>query len=96
LKTPDDIASRALRKAHLEELLLAQDKLQSVPVELREFGSVTLATSRDAIPQIKAALRRFQKELLDLAEGDKSENEEVFQFCVQFFPLTNVGKESRK
>ncbi len=88
IRSSDDIASASLRRAHSANLTLAQEKLESVDVENRDYTAITMAIDPSQLPQAKELIRKFQDELASLLEsGTKSE---VYKLCVQLFPLTNL------
>lgn len=90
LETSEDVVSQALRKSHEEALDLGKEKLESVPVNLRDFSSVTMAIDTGRLPEAKAVIREFQEKLHALmSPGAK---DEVYQFNCQFFPLTKVSE----
>lgn len=92
LETTEDIESQALQAAHIENFTLAKEKLESTPVEFRDFSSVTMAIDPDKLPEAKAIIREFQEKLHALLT--KSSKTEVYQFNCQLFPLTkNRGNQ---
>ncbi len=93
LRTTEDIVSQALRDAHHEELTIAAKKLAVVPPLLRDFSSVSIVTSRDRLADAKALIREFRKRFADLIETD--DGTEIYQLCLQLFPLTEVEGVSK-
>jgi len=94
LNTTVDIPSVAIRKHHSQNLRLAEDSLHNVPVEFREFGSVTMAVNPEKLSAAKQILIKTRKKIADLLEtGDVSE---VYTLSFQLFPLTQLqrNKES--
>lgn len=88
VRTTEDVASAALHASHLETLSLGQRKLREVPVDLRDFSSLTVAVDPELMPQAKAIIREFRQKMDTLLKtGNKSE---VYQLAIQFFPLTHV------
>lgn len=93
-RTTDDVINLSIQKAHAEELEIAKEKLESVPLEMRDFTSVTLAINPDKIPMAKELIRKFQDDLCDvLGAGDKKE---VYKICFQLFPLTEINMRNLK
>lgn len=86
LETSEDVESQALQAAHIENLQLAKEKLESTPVELRDFSSVTIAIDPKKLPEAKAIIREFQEKLYTLLSTESKT--EVYQFNCQLFPLT--------
>jgi uncharacterized protein (TIGR02147 family) len=94
LTTTNDVPCEALKLAHENELKLAQEKLRSVPVEMRDYSSRTMAIDPKRLPEAKQAIRKFRKELADLLEdGDQSE---VYLLGVQLLPMTKLQSETAK
>lgn len=86
LETSDGVESQALQASHQDSLDIAKRKLESVPVELRDFSSVTMSITTEKIPQAKAIIREFQEKLHALLSSGPQD--EVYQFNCQLFPLT--------
>ena len=99
LRTSDDVAHLSIRRAHEQSLDLAKEALQKVPVGLRDFTSVTMPTSPKRLARAKELIRKFQDELSDILEDESDPNiprDEVYQFCVQLFPLTKVSEPGER
>lgn len=92
--TTDGVRSQALRKAHLDELDIAKEKLLTTDLELRDYSSMTMACHPKNLPALRELIRRFRKEAEFLAEEDSPS--EVYQLCVQLFPLTEIENRSSK
>jgi uncharacterized protein (TIGR02147 family) len=88
-RTTDDVSSPALRRAHAQNLVLAQASLDRDPVEARDFTAITLAIDPSKLGAAKELIRKFQDELAELVEC--GEQTEVYKLCVQMFPLTQTG-----
>ncbi len=93
LDTPQDVQSTALRRSHRESLELASSKMETVPIAKRFFSSSTIAIDRENIPQAKELIREFRQKLAKLLAGNPSN--EVYQFCVQLFPLTVPANQKK-
>jgi len=92
LSTTTDIPSAAIRKHHSQNLSLAENSLHNVPVEFREFGSVTMAVNPEKLSVAKQILTKTRKKISDLLEtGDVSE---VYTLSFQLFPLTQLQKNT--
>lgn len=86
LVTPHDVPSAALRRHHRQVLERALKALESVPVQWRDFGTLTMAIDPARLPQAKKIIRRFRQQLAAICEsGDKKA---VYHFSTQFFPVT--------
>jgi hypothetical protein len=91
LSTTRDIPSSAIRKYHRSNLRLAEDSLEQVNVELREFSSMTMAIDPDKLPQAKDILMRTKRRISKLLESGKAK--EVYTLTFQLFPVTTAVKE---
>jgi uncharacterized protein (TIGR02147 family) len=86
VRTTEDVASSALRASHQETLDLGKTKLESVPIELRDFSSMTVAIDPEKLPEFKAILREFRRKVAELAKtGHPSA---VYQLGQQFYPIS--------
>lgn len=88
LRTTSDIPSAAIRRNHYENLTKAQEKLEEIAVELREFSSITTAISTTNIPQAKRLITQFKRELATLLE--KGRKEAVYTLAIQLFPVSKM------
>ena len=94
MRTTEDVASEALKASHHDTLELAHKKLNEVPVELRDFSSMTVAVDQKKIPEVKAVIREFRQKMGELLKaGNKSD---VYQLAIQFFPLTAQSTRAGK
>ncbi len=89
-RTTEDIQSQALRESHLETLRIARLKLEEVPVDRRDFSSMTLAIDMDKLLEAKMVIREFRRKMEKLLENNRST--EVYQLAIQFFPLSKKPK----
>jgi uncharacterized protein (TIGR02147 family) len=85
LNTTNEISSRAIRLAHLEELELAKNKI-NVPLEFRYYQSNTVKIASKDIGKVKRLIDRMNAELNKLTAA--SEPEEIYMLNCQFFPLS--------
>jgi uncharacterized protein (TIGR02147 family) len=86
VKTTDDVSSQALRRSHTEALEMGIEKLNAVPIDKRDYSSLTLAIDSERIPQFKKLLKEFRQKLTSFSE--EGNRREVYQFCFQMYPLT--------
>ncbi len=87
LQTTEDVASPALREAHLEALELGKQKLESIDLELRDYSSICFAADPDQLPEIKMMIREFRKKVYALTKAGKKKRE-IYQLALQLYPLT--------
>lgn len=84
--TTNNIPSEALRESHQRHLDLAKEKLVAIPINERNYQSITMPINPDKIPQAKELINDFIDGLSSLLEtGVKTE---VYKFNCQLFPLT--------
>ena len=92
LKTTEDIPSKTLVKAHKEILNQSIEKLDSVPLQERDYSTITIAANSKKITEAKIIIREFRQKIMKLlSEGNK---DEVFQIGIQMYPLTQKGARS--
>lgn len=88
--TTTDIPSAAIRKFHKQTLDLAREKIDSVPVELREFSSITTPVSLKKLKRVKRLINEFKHRMNEELEGEDAS--EVYTLSIQLFPLTKAEK----
>jgi len=89
--TPDDVSNASIRLAHFEALDKARHALETLPVKDRDFTVTMLTMSPSQLPRVKEMIRKFQDELA--AEIEAIPESEVYQLCIQLYPLTRVRNE---
>ncbi|MFN7727970.1 MAG: TIGR02147 family protein [Bdellovibrio sp.] len=77
--------SVSIQRSHQQTLALAAEKL-SVPLEKRDFTSMTMAINPKNIPKAKKAIEDFRGNIVKLL--DKGDATEVYTFACQLFPLS--------
>ncbi len=85
-ETSRDVVSLSLRKSHTQSLEMANASLMSDPVDVRDFGAMTMAIDPDLLPEAKEMIRDFRKKLSAFLESGKKK--EVYRFSTILFPLT--------
>lgn len=94
IRTPEDVASQALRESHQETLELGKQKLDEIEVDLRDFSSMTVAMDMEKLPEAKSIIREFRQKMMALLKnGNKTE---VYQLAIQFYPLTERNLKGKK
>jgi len=90
----DEVRSLAIRNYHRQMLELARQSLETLPMESREFGALTLNIPEAALPELKSKLKAIRKELHEWslqaleARTQDSASEAVTQVNFQMFPLS--------
>lgn len=85
LDTPNGVPSAALRKHHSQILHKADLAQHEMPIEEREYGTLTMAVNPARLPQARERLRALRDELSAILENGKRER--VYILSYQLFPL---------
>lgn len=91
LSTTTDVPSGAIRQHHKENLELALEKIDTVPIEKRNFTSVTMAVNPKKISKVKKMMDEFK--LLACEELEQGSKSEVYTLAMQLFPVTQGEKK---
>lgn len=86
LTTQTDIPSDSIVEHHRQSIEKALEALHEVPVELREFASVTYAIHPSQIKEAKSHILEFHRKLGKILKSDEAQ--EVYKLNIHFFPLT--------
>lgn len=90
VQTPDDISSESIVKFHSDQLELAQKALKKIRVQDREFQTLTFAGSSKNMEEMKKEIRLFAEKMAVLMSSTP-DNDEVFRFSIQLFPVNFSG-----
>jgi DNA-binding MarR family transcriptional regulator len=82
------VARKLLQKSFLEK---ASEAIDRVAFEDRENSSLTVAISREKIPDLKKEILRFKNRLDDLC-AEHNSKDEVYQLCIALYPLSELGE----
>jgi predicted transcriptional regulator/plasmid maintenance system antidote protein VapI len=88
LTTSVDIPSSSIREHHRQSIEKAIPALENVPVELRDFTTVTYVINPKNLPEIKKMIHTFHRKLGKTIP--EKEATEVYRLNIQFFPLTKI------
>ena len=88
LSSTIDVPSISVRKSHHDTLRIAQEKLDSTPIEKRFYTSETMAIDVENIDDAKQLIRDFKSSLAKLIE--KGNKTQVYRLAVQLFPLSKT------
>jgi uncharacterized protein (TIGR02147 family) len=94
IDSPEDIPVALVRKLQSQLMYLGLESLYQDSATDREFGSLTLALTKEEFEQLKFQLRKMRKEInKDNSIRRLSEpGERVYQLNLQLFPVTNSSK----
>ena len=88
LRTTNDVHSQAIRNHQKQYLDLAKEKIDIVPLNLREYGSVTIATNTSKMCKAKHLIREFKDRLANELVAGKADA--VYTCSIQFFPVSEI------
>lgn len=87
--TSHDIESKALKNSHKQTLKQAIECIETVPVELRDITSITMAIDPEKIPEAKEMIKDFRRKMSSFLEsGNKTE---VYNINLQLVPVSKVN-----
>jgi len=90
LTSTADIPSDIIKRAHVQNLQMAISKIEDVPINLREYSSITMSADIKKIAKIKRMITEFKHKLC--GEFNKGSATEVYTLSIQLFPLTKIGE----
>lgn len=85
--TPDEIKAIAVNKYHEGMVSLSLDSLKNDTVEERNFNGATIAVGPKNYMLLCKKLNEFRKEVNEMI-GNDEEATQVYQLCVNLFPLS--------
>ena len=85
--TPDEIKAVAVNKYHENMVNLSLDSLKVHNVDERNFNGATIAIGPKNYKLLCKKLNEFRKEVNEMI-GNDEEATQVYQLCVNLFPLT--------
>lgn len=89
LKTSDEVESKAIREAHIRDLDIVKNIIESpLDIRMRDFTPCTYAVNVKNIKKFKDLVRKFQDQVADLLEDNNAD--EVYRMSVYFYPLTQI------
>ncbi len=88
LFTSEDVANLAGQTYHKKMLQKAIEAVSEVPVDHREYISITFKANKKDIPAMKKTLRECRDSLN--ASFNDDEGRDIFQLCLTLFPHTDL------
>lgn len=88
VRSSHNISSEVIRASHRSSLKLALSKIDTVPVENRDYSFVTVGLDRKRFTKLKKLILKFRDEVFELDEA--SRRKALYRVSVQCFPLTEV------
>lgn len=87
LTTTSDLPSAAIRSYHRQNLHLAEEKLETVPLEERIFSAITFATTPARISLAKKLITQFKTRICETLQTQ--DPTEVYTLSLQLFPVSH-------
>lgn len=87
----NEMTSAARKNLQKQLAVKAREAIDDVPFEFRESGSLTIATPKNLIPEVKKKIQAFRREIDEFIEAQERPDE-VYQLLVSFYPLTKITK----
>lgn len=96
ISSSENLKNLAIQNYHYSLLEKAQDVLQSLPVQDRDFCALTFPFSIEDLPWLQNEVRILTEKIIKKSKSKKHAH--VFQFNTQAFPLTQLTskKESER
>jgi uncharacterized protein (TIGR02147 family) len=91
--TKQDTPSLAIRAFHYKNLKKAQEVLETVPVENRDFLTAAVPTNLKQVQKLKKMIQEFRKEAMQTLET--ANPTEVYFLNVQLYPVSHSGQEKK-
>lgn len=90
LSTTDEEPSEVIRNRHCRNMEVSVAAIRQLPVDERDFTSLTFSANKSQLPLAKKMIRKFLEKLSsDMSEGVL---DQVVQVNVQLFPLNGWDK----
>lgn len=87
LTTGHEVRSLVIPAYHRQMIERAADSIDRVPPEERDVSALTVCIRCTSLADLKARIHRFREEMLDRCDSE-NEPEQVYQLCIQLFPLS--------
>jgi uncharacterized protein (TIGR02147 family) len=87
LTTGHEVRSVVVPAYHRQMIERAGHAVDNVPPDQRDVSALTVCISESRLPELKARIRRFREEMMDLCDRE-AEPERVYQLNIQLFPLS--------
>lgn len=88
LQSTTDIPSAVIRRFHRQNLQLARDRMESIPVELRDFSSFTFAIEQKKLARAKKIIQEFKAKFTRAMKSSRADA--VYNLGIQFYPVTKI------
>ena len=85
----DEVVSASVAQFHREMIGKARESLDRFSEKERQVSTVTFSLNHQEIESVKQMITGFRKQLIEKL-GKKHDGDQVFQFNLQIFPLTQA------
>ena len=89
-----DFTNEQLRGFQIQALEKSISALKSVPIELRDNTSMTMAISKKSLPYAKEEIKKFRRKLTKKLEAF-ADPDEVYQLAISLVPLTEINNQEK-
>ncbi|MGZ3743918.1 MAG: TIGR02147 family protein [Pseudobdellovibrionaceae bacterium] len=94
--TPDEIISTFKADCLKEFIKLGAESIKRVPRDKRDISSVTIGLSKSSFLEVKEIAKKFRREIMEIASKEQDSSDDIYQFNIQFFPLTETSYKEKK
>ncbi len=93
LTTGHEVRSLVVTAYHQQMLERAADAVRTVPPAGRDVSALTVCVKASTVIELKERIRRFREAMLDRCDSE-TDPDQVFQLCIQLFPMSHAPDES--
>ena len=97
IQVVSDVPSQAIRRFHQQILGVAQEKIEQVDKEYRDFQSITIPIEQKNLKHFREHINAFLNLAAKQSEKDVASLKcnHVYQLNVQLFPLTKIDNQNQ-
>jgi len=85
----NEMTSAARKNLQKQLSMKATEAIEDIPFADRESGSLTIACSKELLPELKKKIQKFRREIHQFIEAHEKPDE-VYQLVVSFYPLSKI------
>jgi uncharacterized protein (TIGR02147 family) len=83
-----DVTTLSIRNFNKSMIEMGMEAIERFPQESREISGATFHISHARFSEMKTLMREFKERLMSIASSDNEPADSVYQFNMQFFPLS--------
>lgn len=91
IETGDGPPSAVVRQHHKNNLKLAIDVIESVPMQERHYSTLTFAGTKAQMEEVTEEIRRFHRSVRAILDKNET-NEEIYRMSICLFPMRSPQK----